>query len=49
MKFIDKDQFGVKLKFPARKCKRCKKYPCFEGFKKCKCNFAAYGCVLYAD
>lgn len=46
---IDKDKFGVRLKFPTRSCEECKKYPCFPGIKKCSSNFAAYGCVQYQD
>lgn len=44
---MKKDKFGVKLKFPDRDCKQCKKYPCFAGLEKCKCNMAKYGCFLY--
>lgn len=46
---IDKDKFGVKLKFPNRKCKQCQKYPCFPEIDKCLSNFAAYGCTYYKD
>lgn len=42
-----KDKFGVKYKFPTRSCKNCKKYPCFQGIKLCKCDFAKYGCLYY--
>lgn len=44
-----KDQIGVKLKFPNRKCKSCKKYPCFKGMEKCISDFAAYGCIYYKE
>lgn len=44
---IEKDKFGVKLKFPNRKCKQCQRYPCFAGIDKCRSNFASYGCFLY--
>lgn len=44
---IEKDKFGVKLKFPDRDCKQCLKYPCFLGIDKCSSNFAMYGCVYY--
>lgn len=44
-----KDQIGVKLKFPNRKCKLCKKYPCFKGIEKCVSNFAACGCTYYKE
>lgn len=43
------DQYGVKIKFPDRTCKNCKKYPCFAGIHKCVSNFAAYGCSYYKD
>ena len=46
---IDKYKFGVKLKFPNRKCKQCQKYPCFPEIDKCLSNFAAYGCTYYKD
>lgn len=44
---IDKDKFGVKLKFPNRNCKQCQKYPCFPGFERCNSNFASYGCIYF--
>ena len=44
---LEKDKFGVKLKFPNRSCTSCKKYPCFSGIKKCLSDFAKYGCVYY--
>ena len=46
---IDKDKFGVKLKFPNRKCTLCTKHPCFENMDKCVSNFAAYGCTYYEE
>lgn len=46
---IDKDKFGVKLKFPDRDCKQCQRYPCFPEINKCISNFAAYGCTYYKD
>lgn len=46
---IEKDKFGVRLKFPDRKCKSCARYPCFKGIEKCFSNFASYGCILYKD
>lgn len=49
LKQLGKDEFGVKLKFPARKCSFCKKYPCFKGMDKCVSNFAAYGCIKYNE
>lgn len=45
---VEKDKYGVKLKFPNRTCKYCKKYPCFIGIEKCVSNFAAYGCTYYS-
>lgn len=44
---VKKDEFGVKIKYPDRTCKKCKKYPCFLGIEKCVSNFAAYGCRLF--
>ena len=44
---IEKDKFGVKLKFPNRKCVNCKRYPCFPEIEKCSSDFAAYGCTYY--
>lgn len=46
---VVKDKFGVKLKFPDRSCKKCKRYPCFEGINNCVCDFASYGCNIYSD
>ena len=46
---IKKDKFGVKLRFPDRTCKSCRKYPCFEGIKKCSSDFAKYGCKDWSD
>lgn len=47
MSNIEKDKFGVKLKFPNRKCIQCIRYPCFKGITRCSSNFASYGCVYY--
>lgn len=44
---IEKDKYGVKLKYPERRCELCQKYPCFPEIKKCSSNFAAYGCLYY--
>lgn len=44
---IDQDKYGVRYKYPTRKCKTCRRYPCFIGIDKCKSNFAAYGCTYY--
>ena len=44
---VKKDEYGVKLKYPNRSCKKCKKYPCFGEINKCSSDFAKYGCILY--
>lgn len=44
-----RDKFGVKLKYPKRSCKNCRKYPCFVGIDKCKSDFAQYGCIFYSE
>ena len=49
MSKVKKDKFGIKLKFPSRKCKYCGRYPCFQGIEKCSSNFAAYGCTYYKE
>lgn len=46
---VRKDEYGVKLKFPDRTCESCRKYPCFDGIKKCSCDFAKYGCIYYSE
>lgn len=46
---IKRDKFGVKLTYPNRTCKTCRKYPCFEGFDKCVSDFARYGCIYYSE
>lgn len=46
---VVKDKFGVKLKYPERSCKNCKKYPCFSGITNCKSDFAKYGCIYYIE
>ncbi len=46
---IQKDRFGVKLKYPNRSCKDCIKRPCFKGFNLCVSDFAKYGCIYYKD
>ena len=48
MKVI-RDKFGIKLKYPNRSCKECKKYPCFSGITNCKSDFAKYGCTLWSN
>lgn len=46
---IKRDKYGIKLKFPDRKCQECQKYPCFPEISKCVSNFAAYGCIYYKE
>lgn len=46
---IIKDDFGIQLKYPARDCKICKRYPCMQNFEIFKCNFAKYGCKEYKE
>lgn len=46
---IVRDKYGVKLKYPNRNCDTCQKYPCFEGIKKCRSNFAKNGCKYYLE
>ena len=46
---VVKDKFGVKLKYPERSCKNCKKYLCFSGITNCKSDFAKYGCIYYIE
>ena len=46
---VQKDKFGIKLKYPERNCKECQKYPCFPEIDKCSSNFAAYGCLYYKE
>lgn len=49
MSSVTKDKFGIKLKYPERDCKNCKKYPCFKGIAQCRSNFASYGCIYYSQ
>lgn len=44
-----KDKYGVRLKYPNRTCRKCKKYPCFAGIKYCRSDFAKYGCINYLE
>lgn len=44
-----RDNYGVKLKYPDRTCKQCRKYPCFEGIEICSSDFAKYGCFYYSE
>lgn len=41
---IFSDPEGIKYKHPERSCKKCSKYPCFEGIESMVCDFAKYGC-----
>ena len=45
---ITKDEYGVKIKYPNRKCEDCSRYPCFSGIEKCVSNFAKYGCTMWS-
>lgn len=47
MEVIDIGKGGIKYKYPTRSCRKCKKYPCFDGIEKCSCDFAKYGCTLF--
>jgi hypothetical protein len=49
MDCLNKDKNGVKLKFPDRTCKECKRYPCFIGIENTLSDFAKYGCIFYSD
>lgn len=44
-----KDKYGIRLKYPERTCKTCRRYPCFTGIDKCRSDFAKYGCNLYLE
>lgn len=46
---LQRDKFGVKLKYLDRTCKTCRKYPCFSGIENCVCDFAKYGCTYYSE
>lgn len=46
---VIKDEYGVRLKYPNRDCKKCKKYPCFPEISKTSSNFAAYGCIYFKE
>lgn len=46
---VVKDTYGVKLKFPKRSCKNCKRYPCFPEINKTVSDFATYGCIYYKE
>lgn len=36
-------------KYPSRKCKDCKKYPCFRGIENLDSDFAKYGCLEFEE
>lgn len=42
-----RDSQGISYKYPDRTCKKCLRYPCFEGIKNMICDFAKYGCREY--
>lgn len=42
-----KDEYGIQIKFPNRKCTDCMWYPCMPNFEQFKCHFAIYGCRDY--
>lgn len=46
---ILKDPDGIVYKHPERTCRDCVRYPCFDGIKNMKCDFAKYGCRKYTD
>lgn len=46
---VNRDKYGIKLKFPERTCISCRRYPCFKGIEKCASDFAKYGCSLYLE
>lgn len=46
---IERDKNGIRLKFPKRDCRKCARYPCFNGIERCVCNFAQYGCIRYKN
>ncbi len=47
LKNFYKDKYGVKYKFPGRKCEHCAKYPCMKELSILSSNFAAYGCINF--
>lgn len=44
---IIKDEYGIQIKFPDRKCEDCKWYPCMNNFEIFNTKFAKYGCRDY--
>ena len=44
---ILKDEYGIQLKFPDRKCEDCMWYPCMANFHIFNSPFAVYGCKEY--
>ena len=39
---VERDKYGIVLKYPQRTCKKCKLYPCFPEIKKCYSDFIAF-------
>lgn len=48
-KVFDKDDEGIKYKFPDRSCKKCLNYPCFKGMEVLSSDMAKYGCKHYQE
>ena len=46
---VKKDKYGVKLKYPDKTCKNCRRYTCFQGMEKCVSDFAQYGCSYFLE
>lgn len=44
LKSILRDKDGITFKYPNRRCKDCKEFPCIKNMSKLKCDFAKYGC-----
>lgn len=44
-----RDKDNVKLKYPERTCKECKRYPCRNGLDNLRADLSKYGCSLYSD
>lgn len=44
---VIKDEWGIQLKFPDRKCEDCMWYPCMANFEIFNSPFAVYGCKEY--
>ena len=48
-KNFDRDDEGIKYKFPERTCGKCFNYPCFKGIENFFCDMAKYGCKNYKE